>query len=100
MRGTYIKISTIENTDKDTLKAITTFPSLPNIIFKVVFLILNIIIPGLGTILISFFGKSILKIHWGIGILQFITSIAIYPIGLLWSITWGILIFINTQPND
>ena len=37
---------TIENSDKEMYRAITNFPVLPNLLYKIIILILNVFLPG------------------------------------------------------
>ncbi len=54
-------------------------------------LILNILLPGIGTIVAGVVAKGNLARDIIIGLLQFFTSGII--IGWIWSIVWGVLIF-------
>lgn len=57
-------------------------------VMAIVLLIINIFLPGWGTIIMAFLDGFKLKTLI-VGILQFFTSILI--IGWIWSIWWGIL---------
>mmetsp|Transcript_37504 Transcript_37504/g.43109 ORF Transcript_37504/g.43109 Transcript_37504/m.43109 type:complete len:154 (-) Transcript_37504:69-530(-) len=67
-----------------------------NIIVAIISLILNIFIPGTGTILNGFMGPMIDFIEVGIGAIQLITAICI--IGWVWSILWGIIFILRSKP--
>ena len=69
---------------------ITDLPAL-TAIWAYVCAVLNLAIPGSGTILASILGyESCHKTHFLVGCLQFLTSI--YVIGWIWSIYWSYLI--------
>jgi uncharacterized membrane protein (DUF485 family) len=57
----------------------------------IILLILNIIIPGVGTFINGLMGDKIHLTTVIIGILQILTTFIL--IGWIWSIWWGILIF-------
>ena len=63
--------------------------------------IMNIIIPGFGTILAACWTKTdgpVSKAQICIGILQFLTSF--FVIGWIWSMYWGYLIYIQQKNED
>ncbi|CAI2384251.1 unnamed protein product [Moneuplotes crassus] len=61
--------------------------------YNFIILILNVLIPGSGTILSSFMSVDFNDIQYYCGILQFFTSICIF--GWVWSVYWGCIIFIK-----
>ena len=80
--------------DKKIFDLATRFPPMTSTIKFIIF-ILNLIIPGTGTMLLSTRYKKCSKIQLIIAILQLIMSWEI--VGWIWSITWGVLAFIR-QP--
>ena len=60
-------------------------------------LVLNILIPGTGTMVASCVGKENFadKTQMIVGIFQLLTSI--YIIGWIWSICWGVMIVKNSK---
>ena len=74
---------------------VTDVPELNNI-WAYVCLILNVLIPGTGTMLCSCLGDANLnKTQLCIGFIQFLT--AIYLIGWICSIYWGYLIVLKSK---
>ncbi len=65
-------------------------PSLSQVVAIILF-ILNIIFPGIGTILSSFLGGGFRPWQLLVGFLQLILTILL--IGWIWSIYWGFLMF-------
>ena len=59
--------------------------------WHIIFLVLNVIFPGLGTILSACCGSDLKVWPVMVGLVQMFTSFLI--IGWLWSIWWGWLIF-------
>jgi hypothetical protein len=60
-----------------------------NILLAILLLIVNIFLPGVGTMIIACVNGKFQGEHIIVGILQFITAGII--IGWVWSIWWGIL---------
>ena len=57
----------------------------------ILLLLLNIFIPGLGTIVNSFFGGKCRATTFIVGLLQLL--LASFILGWIWSIWWGVLIY-------
>ena len=72
----------------------TNVPQL-NIVWAYVCLILNIVLPGSGTILCAVLDANINKTQGVIGLFQFLT--AIYLAGWICSIYWGYLIVVASS---
>ena len=80
----------INENDQRLLVLITDLPQLQPV-FAYACALLNVAIPGSGTVLASVLGyESCNKTHLVVGCLQFLTSI--YVVGWVWSIYWGYLI--------
>lgn len=62
--------------------------------YAVLLMIANIIVPGLGTIIVSFWAKKRLDIFVA-GVFQFFTTVCI--VGWVWSFWWGMFIFYRSQ---
>ena len=74
---------------------VTDVPELQNV-WAYVCLILNIIVPGTGTMLCSCLGdENMNKTQLTLGFLQFLT--AVYLVGWIFSIYWGYLIVLRSQ---
>ena len=79
---------------------LTTFPTEISVLFRVIILVLNVFIPGIGlfdyiligvgTIFLAFQYKGLSKTQLVIGILQLLTFTMI--VGWIWAIGWGILV--------
>ena len=61
-------------------------------------LIMNVIFPGTGTMLASFFFNGCSKAMFIIGIIQAMTSVFI--VGWVWSFYWGYLLCTNKKKDD
>jgi hypothetical protein len=77
-----------------------TYVSLKELIPKVpkglaiILCVLNIIFPGLGTVMLACVGNSFVPQHLVVGLLQFITAVCI--VGWIWSILWGIFLVMKS----
>ncbi len=70
-------------------------PKLSNI-WAYVCAILNLVLPGIGTILSAILGDAnINKTQLMVGIFQFLTAITL--VGFVWSIYWAYLIVVESQ---
>lgn len=58
-------------------------------------LVLNIIIPGLGTAFLCCIGGTCKTEHLIIGLIQFCTAFCL--VGWLWSIMWGLIILMKSN---
>ena len=79
---------------------LTSVPRVNQNLAVVVFL-LNIILPGFGTMLATCFAKNdgiVSKAQICCGLLQFLTSF--FLVGWIWSIYWGYLILKESQNPD
>ena len=68
-----------------------SIPTLDKVL-GIVMLILNILFPGLGTLLCSFLGGNFVADQLLVALLQFLT-VPIFLVGWIWSIYWGVLIY-------
>ena len=76
--------------DKQVYQLITNVPKV-NKIVAAISAVLNVILPGLGTILTACFDEeNVSKTQISVGVIQFFTSFVL--IGWIWSIYWGYLI--------
>ena len=66
--------------------------------FNYICLVLNIFLPGTGTIMSAFFARPVSKTQIALGILQFATS-GFFYVGWVWSIIWGVLIVLKSWGN-
>lgn len=64
--------------------------------WAIVLLIINVFLPGVGTIINSMLGQGITYTGIMIGALQMLLSVGI--IGWLWSIYWGVLMYERSGP--
>ena len=64
-------------------------------IYAIISLVLNIFLPGWGTILNGIMGPTIDAIEIVIGVIQLFTAFCI--IGWIWSMVWGVLIFLKKK---
>ena len=64
-------------------------------IIAIISLILNIFFSGWGTILNGLMGPVIDPIQIVIGVIQLITAICV--VGWVWSIVWGVIIFMRRK---
>ena len=87
----------VSEEDRIVWKAINNFPIVSSPMNYVV-LILNLFLPGFGTILMSFYSKPVSKTHIAVGLLQFFTS-SFFFLGLIWSWIWGVLILLKSWGN-
>jgi len=86
---------TIGEADVRAWELASNVPILHNIWAYICF-VLNVIIPGTGTILAAVLGQSDFNKTQGvIGFFQFLTSV--YLIGWIWSIYWGYLIVAKSK---
>ncbi|CAI2385268.1 unnamed protein product [Moneuplotes crassus] len=68
-------------------------------IWGYVILILNIILPGVGTIITSFMARTgFAKFQFVCGVFQLLLAITL--IGWLWSVWWGCLIISKNDEED
>ncbi|CAI2385474.1 unnamed protein product [Moneuplotes crassus] len=79
----------------DFVKQITDYCQPTSPVIAIISLILNIFFPGCGTILNGLMGPKIEIMQIIIGVLQMITAVCL--IGWIWSIIWGILIFMKKK---
>ena len=61
-----------------------------NKVLAIVILVLNIILPGIGTIICSLIGPKFELDNLLVGIVQLLLAVCI--IGWVWSIWWGIIV--------
>ena len=88
-------ILTVSDVDLRVWELVTDVPALQNIWAYVCF-ILNVLLPGTGTMLCACLGdKNLNKTQLGTGIVQLLTSV--YLIGWLASIYWGYLIVVKSK---
>ena len=88
-------ILTVSDVDLRVWELVTDVPALQNIWAYVCF-ILNVLLPGTGTMLCACLGdKNLNKTQLGVGIVQLLTSV--YLIGWLASIYWGYLIVVKSK---
>ena len=71
-------------------RALVNVPFVPTP-FSYIFLVLNIVFPGSGTICSAFFGAHFNKLMLGLGLVQ-LGCTSIFLLGWLWSFIWGLLI--------
>ena len=84
-----------DEADMEVWSLITAFPDM-TLFMKICVLVLNLILAGTGTIAMSIFGgKTFYKTHFVIGLLQLLTVWTL--VGYLWSIAWGVLVFLNLK---
>ena len=66
-------------------------------IMAAISLILNIFFPGFGTILNGVVGPALDIVQIIIGVIQIFTAVCV--IGWVWSIVWGIIIFMRRKQS-
>ena len=77
------------------VKTITDYCQPTTTLMAIISLILNIFFPGCGSILNGVVGPKLEVMQIVIGIIQMFTAICL--IGWIWSIIWGILIFLKRK---
>jgi len=91
LRGAFLGF---EDKDKKIWDLITDVPYLASP-FHIVAFVLNIVIPGSGTMLSSFFSHPCSKAFFIMGLMQLLLATVV--IGWVWSIYWGWLIFARSH---
>ncbi len=61
----------------------------------IIILIINVIFPGVGTMLLSCIGGEFKKEHLFVGLIQMVLAICV--IGWIWSILWGVLLLLKSN---
>mmetsp|Transcript_26 Transcript_26/g.19 ORF Transcript_26/g.19 Transcript_26/m.19 type:complete len:88 (-) Transcript_26:77-340(-) len=77
------------------VKKVTDYCQPTTTLIAIISLVLNIIFPGCGTILNGVMGPALSVEQIIIGVIQIFTAICL--IGWIWSILWGILIFLKKK---
>jgi hypothetical protein len=92
-------IITATDYDKKIFGIATHFPPM-SISMKVIIAVLNLILPGIGTIVMSTRYKKCSKTQLIIGLMQLLMTVEI--VGYLWSLIWVVLVCIKTpsQPEE
>lgn len=60
----------------------------------IIILVINILFPGIGTMLLSCIGGQFKIEHIYVGLAQFLLAICV--IGWIWSILWGVLLIMKS----
>lgn len=60
----------------------------------IVILVINIIFPGIGTMLLSCIGGTFKREHLFVGLAQLVLAICV--IGWIWSILWGVFLVLKS----
>ncbi|KAL0490844.1 stum [Acrasis kona] len=78
------------------LLQVTKIPKLGSPL-HVICMMLNIFLPGIGTLVAACYSKNESKKKWNFifGVLQLLLSVVL--IGWMWSVIWGVLIFIRNR---
>ena len=88
-------IFTMNETDLRAWQLVSDVPKLGNV-WAYVCAFLNVVLPGIGTILSSILGDAnINKTQLMVGVFQFLTAITL--IGFIWSVYWAYLLIIESQ---
>ena len=93
------KVIKVGDNDKEIWRLISDVPKL-NKVLAVVFAIINLILPGFGTMFAACFTQEqeVSKAQIAIGFIQLFTSAII--IGWIWSIYWGYLMVTKAMQED
>ena len=93
------KVVKVGDSDKEIWRLLTDVPKL-NKVLAIVFAIINVILPGFGTMFAACFTNDpeVSKAQIAIGLIQFLTSAFI--IGWIASIYWGYLLVMKAIQDD
>ncbi len=89
----------IDDADRQVWEMTTASIPRLNIALVVVVAVLNLIMPGLGTIVAACAGQeTVSKTQMSIGVVQFFTSL--FLVGFIWAQYWSYLIYVKSQDDQ